>query len=276
MFGFLNTTSAPSSTTEILSKGKIAVIFNLPDHESLLAAAMASLLLKEKAEVILSDIRDPLPESESYLWIGCGNQTSLSGYYADQLDRKDLATVFSSSVFIMRPVKERIELEDGLIFQVSDALEDAGVDSVAMKRWAIVSLNWFSSDLAQELVVPYYEVLAKASSLYTGDDVSLSEFTAISQECSESELRDFEQRQVKINKTIARKVRQIPLGDKIFHMVTGLSDDIYGILRRLSLAKKSILHLSMGSYGMVLYSDKPVDAERMKLVNALNLSPINK
>lgn len=109
---------------KIFSSSTLAVVFDMVNHESLVAAsAINNLYLAlgpEKTQLKslkLVDIRDPLLQADYYLFIGIDKAELITGYYSSMGDqRREIA---KSATFITNNLQRYSTPEDTLILQAT-------------------------------------------------------------------------------------------------------------------------------------------------------------
>ncbi len=244
---------------ELVQRQNQLVIYNLMDHESVIAANLykASSPLHN---VTLIDIRDPLLPAESYIWLGVGNRDSLMAYYDKNLRPGAAAEIMRNSVFLERPC---------LMSKLSAiAVERNGGDiekTPLLAKWGISSSIFHTNCDEIERIVRYYKVLEICHAAHTiGGDAS-DRIACMAVEASDAEVKSFKEKQYRINQSLANKFCHIAYpvkgGGKIpFIQMTTLDSVAYSIIRRCASIGKNFLHQSMGVYGQIVYSNKAFDS----------------
>ena len=258
MFDGLFGKKAGRTPTELLEAQHQCVVFNLIDHESVVAANLykASTPL---ANVTLVDIRDPIMPADSYLWLGVGSRDQLVAFYEKSIPHSQLVEIMDSSVFIERPSLMK-KLSD-LVCERNGGIEKAPL----LAKWTISSDLFHSNTKEAERIVRYYEVLKLCHEAHVRGGDAAEEIAIVSSETDEAAVKAFKLDQKEINKGLGRKIRFItyPIKDKgtlPFHQFSTMDNVAYSIIRRCMSAGKNYLHQSMGVYGQIVYSNKRFDA----------------
>lgn len=250
---------------------KIGIIFNYPDHSSFTSAVLfkmiyeASDLINQK-ELILLDVRDAFPSDiDQYFWFGTGTISQFREYYhgmMEQINSEEERKWYTymrdnSTRFTSQKVQDP-EPSDNVVGQMlAYALEKEllSVDQhQRYMRFAVLAENFMTEELSAEEACAYYNVLNLANQNYHGSPLKIEDFYAVTK-VTDEEIKLFIEEQSQINRVISNKCRQVIFGDNLsFYIVTTTSADCHGLLRRLALSKKKVVHVTMGSYAPVVYS----------------------
>lgn len=242
---------------ELLEMHHQCVIFNIIDHESVVAANLykASTPL---ANVTLVDVRDPILPADSYLWLGLGNRDQLTAFYEKSIPHDQLTEIMNNSVFIERP---------GLMGKLSEIVTErnGGIEKAPLlSKWKLSADLFHSNSKEVERIVRYYEVLKMCHNAHVRGGDASDEIASISSETDLDAVEKFKEDQKDINKGLAKKIRFItyPVKDTgvlPFHQFSTMDNVAYSIIRRCMSAGKNYLHQSMGVYGQIVYSNKRFD-----------------
>lgn len=262
MFGNLFKKKEERTPVEMLEAQHQCVIFNLLDHESVVAATLykASTPL---ANVTLVDVRDPLHPADTYVWLGLGSREQLTDFYSVALMPQQLNEVMENSVFIERP---------GLMKKLSDLVAErsGGVEkNPLLSKWSISADLFHDNSPEIERIVRYYAALDMCHRAYAHCGDAAEELSTMTLEASPVEVEEFKEKQREINKSLARKIRFItyPTKDSSihpFHQFTSMDSICYSLIRRCVTCNKNFLHTSMSVYGQIVYSNKRFDKQSFK------------
>lgn len=258
MLGIFRNKKEIKTDAEKLEELHQVVVYNLMDHESVVAANLykASTPL---CNITLVDIRDPILPAESYLWLGVGTRAALSAYYEKSVTPEQLSEVMDASVFIERP---------GLMSKLSAIVVErngGGIEkSPLLSKWNISARIFHENSKELERIVRYYEVLDTCHEAHAAGTDASDEITMLGVEASNEEIERFYVKQKRLNKGLANKIRHITYpvkngGTLPFIQFTTLDNVAYTIIRRAMSTGKNFLHQSMGVYGQVIYSNKLFD-----------------
>lgn len=242
---------------EMLEAQHQVVVFNLLDHESVIAANLykASTPL---CNVKLLDIRDPILPAEAYLWLGVGTRETLTNYYRKSINPEQLHAAMEHSVFIDRP---------GLMGKLSALVVErngGGIEKTPLlAKWNISAQGFYLNDGEVGRLVRYYQVLDLCHNAHASGSDASDEIVAMSVEAGEAEIEAFYAKQRLINKGLANKIRHInyPVVDNgvvSFIQFATLDNVAYSIIRRSLSTGKNFIHQSMGVYGQVIYGNRQV------------------
>jgi len=248
----------------------IAVIFNLANHASLMAATlfvMVHRFMDETVSVVLVDIRDRLPqEMDQYVWIDAGGPDVFTTYC--QQNATAISNPSAIKLWCKRLEEYSIVLtteEDtkGLLSNTSMGKAITllgGVDCIGeslhmlLTRYGLLSQEFMQTNIDVWNYCKYYAALEAAYNFYMGHDVGVTDISkalAIPEEVCEG----FDASQKRVSKAMVFKSRETIIDNRTVQYITALGPDIFNIIRRIRLAKKPFVHMSTGSYGQVVYSD---------------------
>ena len=268
---------------------KIAVVANIADQASLVAATLYTLVKRQKGEqsVQLIDIRDAFPEADQYVWIDCGSASHLKEYFAGFVQASQASQsaqkawydgVVKKSLHIhARPQSgEELDPTCSVIGQVIYRLVEEELlqpDEIgSYMRLAVLSTNFHTDKIEKEDCITFYDILELAYQHYLGHPLTVGGFI-LTAPPSQLEIDLFVDHQKAVNQALVSKVREIIVGGRSVHYLTTVGPEVYGLIRRLRLAKKDFIHMSMGSYGTILYASVPVPAEMAEHKSLLKLAP---
>lgn len=268
---------------------KIAVIANIANQASLVAATLYTLVKRQKGEqaVQLIDIRDAFPTVDQYVWIDCGDTTHLKEYFAGFVQASPASqsaqkawyeTVVRKSLHIHAKAQSGEELDPtcSVIGQTIYRLVEEGLlveeEIGSYMRLAVLSTAFHTDKIEKEDCITFYDMLELAYQHYLGHPLTIGGFILTSSP-SQLEIDLFVDHQKAVNQALVSKIREIIVGGRLVHYLTTVGPEVHGLIRRLRLAKKDFLHMSMGSYGTILYASVPVPAEIAEHKSLLKLAP---
>lgn len=263
------------TVAELLGREKVCAIMNLPNHESLVAASLFKQAVEkdqgiehEPTQVILSDIRDPLPKAQSYFWFGCGSRAQLSEYYKNQIAKNDLDAIMEASVFISG---------DELVHQTGVMLQSNNRKAASLFRWSVVSAAFHSlpdqeAERESGRVVQYYNLIDYCYRSYK-ENVDFVDYDDFAAEASQATMEEFAKQHQKLNKVLGRKAREYMVAGVSFFQINMLDETVYAILRRIALGNNKAIHISMGSYGAITYTNKCINPEVLPNISTLVIQP---
>lgn len=257
MFDFFKKKGNGTAVEKLEAQHQV-VIFNLLDHESIIAANLykASTVF---CNVTLIDIRDPVLPAESYLWLGVGDRDSLQNYYRKTLNPEQLQTVLDNSVFIERP--DLLTKLSALVVERNGG----GVEKTPLlAKWNISAKAFYQNNGEVGRLVRYYQVLDMCHDAHVTSGDASEDIVAMSVEAGDAEISAFYAKQQRINKGLANKIRHMtyPIsgGSTVSFIQFATMDKVaYSIIRRAMSTGKNFLHQSMGVYGQVIYSNRKFD-----------------
>lgn len=267
---------------------KVAILFNLANHASLLTAAIYAMLRQETGiQVALVDIRDAFPEDmDAYYWIDSGSPEQHKDFVFSQMQRPLITMADRTWVNRLKSCSTIIKPNDisendrspidgifsKMLMQARD--EELIPESIhrLMLRFTVLSELFMTPDIDPEDCFIYYEALELAYRFYLGRDVKVDDFLHLSHP-TEKELGKFMESQKQVNRALLYKRREIRIGSQSVQYLNALTPDLYGLIRRIVLAKKEFAHISMGSYGQVLYASIPISQETLPDRHMLALMP---
>jgi len=250
---------------------KVGIIFNYPDHSSFTAAVLFKMIYESSdfansKELILLDVRDAFSNDiDQYFWFGTGTISQFREYYHGMMEQinseeerkwytymRDNSTHFSS-LKVQDP-----EPADNIVGQMlAYALEKEFLSVEQHQRYmrfAVLAENFMSEELSAEEACAYYNILSLSNQNYHGSPLKIEDFYMVTK-VTDEEIKLFIEEQSQINRVISNKCRQVIFGNNLsFYIVTTTSSDCHGLLRRLALSKKKVIHVTMGSYAPVVYS----------------------
>ena len=255
--------------TELVIKS-VAVIFNLANHSSLIAAALyvlARRAIEPEVSVILVDIRDRLPmDVDQYVWVDAGGPEVFRDYCkqnATAITDPSATKVWCRTLEDKSVVFTTEEDSKGLLMNMSVGQGLAhlgGTDIVGDSltslfiKYGILGYEFSLNNIEVHRYCIYYAALEIAYSVYLGHDVGLNDFTR-TLELPEEICDGFDASQKRASKAMVYKSRETTIDDHTVQYITALGPDVFNIIRRIKLAKKPFVHMTTGSYGQVVYSD---------------------
>jgi hypothetical protein len=267
------------SAKQIKPIEKVVVVFNIVNHESLLASVLYTLIRQDldKIDVVLADVRDDIPQdADQYVWIGVDNVA-----YADILTRLygDGKTFEEHRSFVTKVTKESIVIrgdnKQRLLEETLNALESAQPVSHAQisRRFIVASEVFMEHKVELETLELYSRTLDTAYRYYQGEAVTLDDFHRLAS--GTDSMKEFWlENQKKINKTATLKMRPVSINGRLLFMLNTTGPEVYFLLRRLSLSHKEWVHVSSGTHGVVVFSSVPINMDKEKhLVHVLKIQP---
>ena len=266
----------------------IGIVFNAINHESLMAAVMTDIVLtRSKIATKMIDIRDVFPVADQYLWLESGTSSLFKNYMkADVLGLHQEGLYYGTLGILERSIFFAADLTDerkfdetiaGKIYEFllekSYATED---DLRAFTRIAMLGLEWLTGLNCQKSAIDaaaYHDCLQNAYSHYTGDTVTLNTIINIAKGDSLS-ATIYRQKQKDFGLAISRRCRYIEINGKGMQYLTTNGPEVYGVIRRISLAKQDFCHVSEGSYGPVIYASVGIPDSVFKERTAFNLTQL--
>lgn len=247
---------------ELMKASSFVIVVNMPNHESLVAGTLLKVtLLAAGIPTTLVDIRDTLIHGETFVWVGVGEREDLEDYFQEQLAKKDFKAIMDRSIFVNRTGEvDVINIADGLVCRLADLATEAGADSFSMRKWAMPSMNFHRNEMDDVLSCQYYRVVGICYDAYYADTKICATLLDLDVEASNGGVVEQKMTLQSMNKPLGRKILEFGIGDGALVQTNTLGPDVHVILRRLGLAKKAFAHISMGCYGVVVYSnsDKPL------------------
>lgn len=238
----------------------ICVIMNIVNHESIVAASLTTATIKGIPEngmtVTLIDIRDAIPKSEQYIWIGCGRQEDVEDYLQGQIPKEDFRQIIATSVFLNRDAetREKAVYKDGLVYQARETIKGLTEDS-RMMRWSITAMSFYSNDIPPEEVAQYYHLVWMCHDQYMYGISPAFDILDMGVYAGEERMNEFLSSMKQMNTAMSNRTRDCSLGDSGVVQLNTLGKDAYVLLRRLSLGKKDFIHTSMGAYGVIIHTN---------------------
>ncbi len=268
------------SVAELLSADSICIIFNLVNHEALIAASMLHDVLVERGnKATLLDIRNALVAADTYIWVGCGDEIDLIQYYSGtNYSKKQLGEIMQNSLFVENTAEaDSVAISDGMVVKAAELAEALPFAEgqilttpvITFRRWAVASMEFHSNDIEKELYYAYSELLSVCYMRYHGmefSDRSLNSY-------SPTTMRDIEMLEAKhaiTNKALTKKVHEVKYGNRVFSHITSMGPDIYNLIRRLNMAKKLFMHVSESFSGGVIFSN--ANFETMKFTDHFRMA----
>lgn len=268
---------------------KVAMVFNYPDHASFTAAVLFKMIYEvsvpgHEKELILLDVRDAFPSDiDQYFWFETGTVSQFREYYHGMMEqinsdeeRKWYLNMRDNSVrFFSKKIPDAAPADNVVGEMLTYALEHELLSKEQHERYmrfAVLSENFMTEELSAEEACAYYNVLNLANQQYHGSPLKIEDFYMVTK-VTEEEIKLFIEEQSQINKVISNKCRQVIFGDNLgFYIVTTTSSDCHGLLRRLALSKKKVVHVTMGSYAPVVYSTHNVPKSIVSVKTYLDLT----
>lgn len=254
---------------------KHVIVFNIYDHESLTCASLAQNVLKNdvlQEEFVLLDLRDRLPEANSYCWIGCGNAAEIANYYKGVFDRDALKnTMEHSVVFSHEPGDEGVvgtlHYKVAKYFSSLKGEEEICHEWRALSAWALSAAIYHTLEMGADALRAYEDLLKICYEAYTSGSASLESIVPGSHaEVKDMVDRDFKRHLNDISRyarpssetsvVVGRKTREFFNGTLGYTLVSDTSVSLYNLLRRLSLSKRSWFHSTIGLYKEVLFTNE--------------------
>lgn len=251
---------------------KAIAVFNLADHESLMAAACvataATAIGQGAIEVAMVDIRDELPEHfDGIDWCRAGGPDNYIGYHGLNSEKVSSLKSYYEKIKASSSVWENDDINHHepwerpaitAIGKLATSLRNSNqIDEEMFKFFMAVaghSVEFHSTNMDADRCCAYYKLLKRAHEMYQSRPGSLV-LTPDLLEVSSEELEMFKKSQAFFNKAISKKIRFMTVRDTQFFQIVDLTAEVYGIIRRLEMSGKNWLHRSIGLYGPVFYSN---------------------
>lgn len=265
----------------------IAIVFNLANHESLMAAVLCDLILTQaKMTTKLIDIRDVFPVTDQYLWIESGSKEVFRAYMSAsetsasmKKDAYGTNAILSKSIFFTSSLSEEKKFDDTIAGKIYAWLVEGGYasepDRKAFARIAMLGVEWLTGLNCKNSAVDasaYYACLQSGYRHYTGEIISLE--SLISESIGNTVFAAmYAERQKVFGVAIGRRCRYVEIFGKGVQYLNTTGPEVYGIIRRISLSKQNFCHISEGSYGPVIYSSTGIPDVILKERSAFNLTP---
>lgn len=244
---------------------KHTIIFNLGDHQSLLAAVLTSLVLKKYGHyVILQDIRDAFQGDVDILTlIGVGDLDDYQNYYQNFL--KNRSSILEEKALFKRLESHHTSLMEGdgqsLLHNAIENLlmrfpEDRDINR--MWRFVIPAECFYSREMDAISLERYLRVLKLAYGTYLGHETTLGEIIDLEPMLDEHSalvsLKDMRP----AFESFRSRMEEVIHDGMSYLMLTSIGPDIYQMLRRVKLARREFIHATTGMYGQVVFSSIPV------------------
>ena len=268
---------------------KVAMVFNYPDHASFTAAVLFKMIYEASEqgygkELILLDVRDAFPSDiDQYFWFETGTVSQFREYYHGMMEqinseeeRKWYLNMRDNSVrFFSKKIPDAAPADNVVGEMLTYALEHELLSKEQHERYmrfAVLTENFMTEELSAEEACAYYNVLNLANQHYHGSPLKIEDFYTVTK-VTDEEIKLFIEEQSPINKVISNKCHQVIFGANLsFYIVTTTSSDCHGLLRRLALSKKKVVHVTMGSYAPVVYSAHNVPKSIVSVKTYLDLT----
>lgn len=267
---------------------KLVVVVNVAHHASLIAGALYVTLAKKNTDldILLLDVRDPIPgDRDQYVWINAGTLSQFENHHRAALgmsnnvegDRAWCNHIADRSVFIVPNSNPDREVDQNVIGKTLAHGAETGRltqnDLNAFMKYAVLEERFDKPDLSDIEACLYYDMIDQAYYAYRGYDLELSAIRLCDPDSYS--VRHFLEQQRDINRAIGNKHRVVNFGARSFYYITTLDSDVHGLIRRIRLAKKEFIHISMGSYGEVIFGSHPIPEGFVISKGALNLAPVS-
>lgn len=271
----------------------IVILFNKVNHASLIAATLAERLCNERiggnVSVMMADIRDGFSDdADRYIWLDCGTPDQYTSYYVpggkfpvgQEAELKAWFEELKAKSVVLSPiVRQDRQIEETVLGLVYLYLYEADIasemDRPLFMRYAMLSEQFLSGDnrMEEHDVTAYSTALLWAYNNYNGMPITLKTMEALLTP-SEGQVSNFIEKQPLINKAMTNRYKAVQIGNRMVYQFSSTGPEIYGLLRRAALAKKEFLHVSMGSFGSVLYSSVPMpEPAKSNYGGVLDLTP---
>lgn len=265
----------------------IAIVFNLVNHASVLAAVLFAKYFEERAsdiKITMVDVRDVFPKGiDHYYWIECGTgdgfrdyfaKTGLMGLLKEDKDwlktLPDCSTYLDSDIIQDRTVEQTVF---GKMFNMLEALELIDDrDQTLIYRYGAMAEKWLTNDMDADTAAVYQCALKWCYHFYTGKDITLNDMIRLSLPTEEKTIA-YVGDQRRINRTIGSRCRFTMVGSHTVQYITSTGPEVYGLVRRIALSNKEFVHVSEGSYGIVLFSSISIDEKVIDGNGILVLAP---
>lgn len=239
----------------------IAVVFNIADHESLVAATLTHLVhLWKGARSEMVDLRDPLPIVDKYIWVGTGdNKKFLEGHRQFEKNRAFLRYLLARSISVKEMGGSDIDPSVTLIGQAYRMLEE--LEGLDLEEWvrpvfmklSTLSRTWTKSEAELEDLGVYSSVLSLCHSHYRGHILRLTDIETCFSSGKDKE-QDYLDIQKRVARSISKKSSNVQVQGRTVLYFSDLGEEVYSMIRRMCLSKRDFLHVSNGTYGNVVYS----------------------
>lgn len=282
----------PESSVVKKQVSTLGVVFNSVNHTSLLAAVFTAIILEQKAKikVFLIDVRDAFQEADMYLWLDAGDITKSKDYLL--FKSKDGATresyrpriqIIESSIFLgRRPGAAPISADETVLGRACDFIQEnygmiADEDRTLFYRWAMVGERW-NTEIGRSFTneaAAYSHLLQCCYLFYCGNELTYDNIRQHPFEVSNEEGQIYVQEQKIFGKAMVRRCRYVFVDGVGFHYLNTTGPEVYGLIRRISIANQNFIHVTEGSYGTVSYGSIPLPKKQTGEKSNLDLTPIS-
>ena len=264
----------------------IAIVFNVVNHASLVAATLADVSLS-KAGIVTTmvDIRDVFPVADLYLWLDAGDKTTFENYMKSVVIGDPLRDVYSDvkeisgkSIFLTSELKQEAMFENmicgklfGWLFEKSYVAE---TQQRVFTRLAMTGSNWLSGLGGKNdgiEVASYYQVLQMCYRHYVGIKTN-DKILELVMEGSGIDPEEYKLRQKEFGLAMSKRCRYVSVLGQGMQYLTMTGPEVFGIVRRISLSKQHYCHVSEGSYGTIIFASATIPDKLLKERGAFNLT----
>lgn len=264
----------------------IAIVFNIVNHASLMAAMLVGCFLRERTDLEISmiDIRDNIPMNASfYIWLDAGEHDDFRSYMEGaainnvQL-RKWVMELKDRSLFLNSTKTQDRGVADTIIGQAYDFLEQsytAGLDDrLLFSRYAVVSEEWLGNNIDAETASSYSEALQYSYYHYLGKELTLEILQSLLSP-KEEKMAKYQADQKLFNRAMASRCRVRVIVGRTVQYLTATGPEVYAIVRRIALTRQEFMHVTEGSYGHVVYASISLPDAALETKQVFNLSAVN-
>lgn len=265
----------------------VAVVFNIIDHESLVASTIANMVLTANGiKTHMVDIRDVFPITDLYLWIEAGTKESFKNYLTGNMVSCFKSDAWSSTEDILKKsiFLQTGNLTNGICFEETVAgklyefLKDRGFitqdDRKIFSQPAVLAYRWnheLSGANDGEEAASYHATVLACYSYYNGKKIEIPDLLKLmepSQEATDSYFRE----QKDFGTAMTRRCRYVAVNGQGMQYLTMTGPEVYGVIRRIILSKQKYCHVSEGSYGSIIYGTASISDKILKDRATFNLT----
>lgn len=267
----------------------IAIVFNVVNHSSLVAATLADICLA-KADIgtTMVDIRDVFPIADVYLWLDAGDKVTFENYMKSvvigdpQRDAySDVKEISEKSVFLQSEIKQEAMFENMIAGKLFNWLLEKQYVSPEQQRAftkaAMLGSNWLSgmSGKGDGLEASaYHHCLQICYRHYIGNRTTVQAIELIL-EGSDVAAEEYRIRQKEFGIAMSKRCRYVSVMGQGMQYLTMTGPEVFGIIRRIALSKQQYCHVSEGSYGTIIFASVSIPDKILKERGAFNLTGVS-
>lgn len=269
----------------------VVILFNKVNHTSILAATFCERIYLERVpdvKVTLVDIRDMVPEdADRYIWVECGGPKSYVTYFMpggkapvtliEASVKALLRHLLENSVVIEPIVRQDRQIEETTLGRMFFHLFEEGLaameDRTLFAKYAMLSEEYLGEKMDDISAAGYTTALTWAYNNYNGYPVTLKTMEVLLSP-SQEEAMAFKEKQRLLNRALTSRFKVIHVGNRVVYQLTATGPEIYGLMRRIALARKEFLHISTGCFGTIYYASIPMpEPSQSSIGGILDLTP---